>query len=159
MTIPLALNIITSLVACSVAVIACLQLSTNRQKLRLDLYNRRFDIYVKTIEFYQALSSYDPLNKNEFLEIRKRFSRAVKESQFLFDDASGIFLKLDELHATSFKVSGFKEKGGTVLNAGGHKEFLEMSMAADSVLMQFSKEISILEKAFKKYLNFHKAAG
>ena len=43
------------IMAIFLAYIAYQQMVTNRNKLRLDLYNKRFEVYSVALEFYQEL--------------------------------------------------------------------------------------------------------
>lgn len=149
----------TLLIAASVAYFAFLQWKTNKEKLRLDLYNRRFEIYVRTLEFYAALSDYKPTdNQKEFQEIRLSFFKSYREAQFLFDENSGIYKMLLRLHRISFKITGFKEDGKTLADSGCHEELTKMNEEAHDNMMMFAIYIEELEKAISPYLNFHKIA-
>jgi hypothetical protein len=87
----------------------------SREKLRLDLYNRRFDVYLKTLDFWYALSRWKPTDKEilscnlvdspELSDSQIAFIKASRESQFLFDDSSGMgpqrliyFYKVQDRH-------------------------------------------------------------
>ena len=37
----------------------------SREKLRLDLYNRRFDIYLRTLDFWHALGDWKPTDQEK----------------------------------------------------------------------------------------------
>jgi hypothetical protein len=93
---------------CGVAItgyIAFRQLETNKEKLRLDLYNKRFEILEKTIKFSQAISSYVKYNEeNKFDDIFEDFIKAKIESKFLFKENSGIYQILEKFHEIAFKV-------------------------------------------------------
>lgn len=48
-------GIATVAIAIYVAFVGTFQWITAREKLRLDLYDRRFDVYARTVEFMQSL--------------------------------------------------------------------------------------------------------
>ena len=80
--------------------VAILAFTVASEKFRLDLYNKRFDIYVRTVRFYQALMS----SKNggeAFSGLRKDFVLAVREPQFLLAPTSGIHALLSQLNTDS----------------------------------------------------------
>jgi hypothetical protein len=58
-----------------------------REKLRLDLYDRRFEIFSSIFDFYNAMISWTGTLEQE--EARARFFRAYQESGFLFTRESG----------------------------------------------------------------------
>jgi hypothetical protein len=146
------------LIAAFVAWVAYQQWKTNKEKLRLDLYNRRFDIYAKTVSFYQALLDFDALNKaGIFSRLHKEFITAQRESQFLFDRSSGIFEILKDLHLATFKITGFKEHGEEFAGPGTQNEYQKMQKEMLNAYSQFEKSIEKLESKIARYLNFHKA--
>ena len=58
----------------------------NAEKLRLDLYNRRFEVYTKTMRLFHALLNLERSYKDgSFSELRDAFIISWRESQFLFD--------------------------------------------------------------------------
>jgi hypothetical protein len=78
--------------------IAYQQWRTNLDKTRIDMFQQRYDVYEKTIEFLQASGTGQLTG-----EIRDSFLAAVVKSQFLFDrDLYGF---LDELHRDGMSVA------------------------------------------------------
>jgi len=69
---------------------------THRERLKLDLYKRRFDIYSRTLDLYHAFSDWTPSeteknsmslkNPSELRKAQQAFIKASREAQFLFDD-------------------------------------------------------------------------
>ena len=68
-------------------------------KVRLDLYNRRFQIFVSIFDFYEALIGWE--GTPEQREAQARFFRAYQELGFLFSKESGIEDILEKLHKES----------------------------------------------------------
>ena len=91
------------LISGAVAYIAWAQHETNKSKLRLDLYNRRFAIYHKTVSYYLAcMKPRNPTVENEtcdesFRECMSEFVIAYRESVFLFGTESTVYKKLTEV--------------------------------------------------------------
>jgi hypothetical protein len=97
------------LIALAVGIVAYQQWKTAQEKLRLDLYNRRFDVYSATIDLIQAMmvwASLDPIGR---LETHRLFIKAALESQFLFAGDPSIVALLDEINTNAFIVRGFVE--------------------------------------------------
>lgn len=128
------------------------QLAISKDKIRLDLYQRRFAVYEATLTFYQALmGSSETLKTESFEKIHRDFIKAFRESQFLFDDGSGIFKLLDELHKESFKIIGFKTHDES---KSVPELFTKMYQDSLSALGKLESFITELEKAIGPYLNF-----
>ena len=75
----------------------------NEQKLRLDLYNRRFEVYSRTIDFYQALQKWERSKDNELVELK--FIKAFLESRFLFK--ADVFQMLKEMRMKAAIITTF----------------------------------------------------
>jgi hypothetical protein len=102
-------KIATIVIATFVAFIGAFQWFTAREKLRLDLYDRRFEVYSRTVDLIQATmewSSRDPLMR---LEIHRLFIKAALESRFLFANDPSIAALLDEMNKNTFIIKGFVE--------------------------------------------------
>ncbi|MDR0241198.1 MAG: hypothetical protein LBJ65_06305 [Burkholderia sp.] len=97
----------TILISAYVAWIAYQQHRTNREKLRLDLYDRRFGVYTASIDFYHVLSSYDEANE-QHQEAHRAFVKAMRESRFLFGQDSEIVSILEEMHTRAARIMGYK---------------------------------------------------
>lgn len=142
-------------IAIFVAYIGFRQAAVSREKLRLDLYNKRFEVYETTLSFYQAISSYDGSKDETFKSTHRAFIKAMKESQFLFPPKSNIHEILREMSNDAFKVIGVKEEGAKLAEADP-VEFSKMHTDMLDILTSFSFRIDAIEKAIAPYLNFHK---
>ena len=100
----------TTIVAGYVARISRQQWLTNREKLRLDLYDRRFKIYVRVLEFYNAVILWDGSDEQQGL--KAPYTQAFRESRFLFPKNSGIFSFLDEFSKKSVLHCQFRPVEG-----------------------------------------------
>ena len=143
------------LISALVAWIARQQWRTNREKLRLDLYERRFAVYESTLAFYQALiGGGEPIPSESFSAVQKSFVKSYRESQFLFKPDSGIFALLGEVHSRSFSIIGLKEEGKGLST---HPEtFRKVTAEASETLSFLHRAIEKLEHEIAPYLNFHK---
>jgi hypothetical protein len=148
--------LVTGVVTIFLAYIAYQQWKTNQEKLRLDLYNRRFEVYSNTITFFQFLSELPPGERSdEFKKVHRAFIRSSRESQFLFSNESKVFEILEKIHSDSFKVIGFKAIGTDVSKLGNNEVFTKMQVDANTVLADFDSSIKKLETAMSQYLRFH----
>ena len=96
-------------ISAAVGVIGYFQYAINKSKFRLDLYNRRFSIYEKSLEYFQ--SYYSRHSDPEAVErSSKGFIRAYRESVFLFGADSNVYKTLTELKDTLGFLLQFNEK-------------------------------------------------
>ncbi len=123
------------------------------EKARLDLYNRRFEIFSSLYDFYDAMISWTPTPDSEQIAARKRFHRASQEAEFLFTRESGIAALLDDLNRQGLRVIGFKE------NAGNYKSdpttmHAEFTKSQEIMVKGFDDGLARLKTAIHPYLNF-----
>jgi hypothetical protein len=135
----------------------------NREKLRLDLYAKRFDIYTRTVDFWHLFSEWMPStiehknisleNSPQLKEALASFTKASRESRFLFDNESGIHKLLEQMHTDAIKVIGYKRDMAPHLTGKPEmKDFYD----ANLVLQQrIDAAIPLLEEKLAPYLNFH----
>jgi hypothetical protein len=100
----------TTTVAAYVAVISRRQWQTNNDKLRLDLYDRRFQIYLAVLDFYKALIGWQGTDAQ--VATQMPFLQAYRESVFIFPAKSGVYELLTEfqIHAQNItQYEGFVE--------------------------------------------------
>jgi hypothetical protein len=146
-------GIATVVIAIYVAWIGTFQWFTAREKLRLDLYDRRFDVYLAALDFMQALMMWSSVPDAERLPKRIAFIRASRESRFLFADDPRIFQLLDEFNTRSFKVTGFVEELSKY-SATMPKETIAAYDVKQSSLEWIMASISELETLMMPYLAF-----
>jgi hypothetical protein len=126
-------------------------------KVRLDLYNRRYQIYDSIFDFYNALIGWT--GTPEQRAAQTRFFRASQEAAFLFKPESGIEHTLKTIHTESAKVIGFKEYSEEY-KSGGTAFYLEQFHQAQRVLLvDFDAALVKLKAELPKYLNFHTISG
>jgi hypothetical protein len=125
-------------------------------KIRLDLYNRRFQIFVSIFDFYEALIGWKGTDEQRLA--RARFFKAYQESAFLFKPESRIEEMLKSLFDASGKIIGFKEDSEQ-FKAGGPEFYSEQFNAMNSALGYFDNTLPKLRAAFGDYLNFHSIAS
>ena len=145
-------------IAFYVASVGTFQWFTARDKVRLDLYNRRFDVYTRAIDFMLALLGWTYVTPEDRRAKHNAFMRAVRESRFLFADDPRILALLEELNVRSFKVTGFiGETSPYVFDM--HKESIEAYGENESSLEWITESTSRLETMLVPYLGFRHRAS
>jgi hypothetical protein len=134
----------TLLVALFTLSVALFTLFVNEGKFRLDLYNKRFDIYVRTIRFYEVY--HKPEDEN-FTSLHRDFILGSRESQFLFSPGSGIYNLLYQLNEDSFEIKRWKD-----LPAEEQTKNMEKRSEA---IKRWNVSMPELEAQMAEYLNFH----
>ena len=104
--------ILSTVMAGFIVYIAYQQLDTNRKKLKLDLYNKRFEVYSVALEFYQELTG-----NGASTDLVRKFIKKKEAAQFLFSEDPSIYSLLNEMHEKMAKFEAppymfyDKEKG------------------------------------------------
>ncbi len=134
-------------VAIYVAQISKRQLQTSQEKLRLDLYQRRYEIYLRVLDFHMALWQQDEPKLNV---LHVLFMKAFWESKFLFPKESGIYDFLDNYNTRTSRVRVYRS------------EIPPRSDVSLEERAQLAKDqkwimncIGILDEKLGPYLNFH----
>ncbi|MFB2562951.1 hypothetical protein [Rhizobium sp. IMFF44] len=123
------------------------------ERLRLDLYDRRFKLYSGIFDFYYAMISWEGTLEQK--EARQRFFMAYQESAFLFTKESGIEELLKMLNSEAAKVIGFKENSELYKSdpAFLNEQFLETNRIQLTV---FEDGLAKFKEAIRPYLDFSK---
>ena len=158
-------NIVPWLAVAVSAVAACFAGAAwwiSREKLRLDIYNRRFDVYSRTLDFYHALSEWNPTDAEkkakslqdspELRATQRAFIKASRESQFLFDDDSGVHRQLEQLHNDTMGIIGYKRDIALALNG---PDLVPELREFEARLKRVTDSMPLLENKMSKYLDFH----
>jgi hypothetical protein len=146
-TLGLAVPVLTVLIGASVALIACYQWKTNREKLRLDLYQRRFEIYLRVLDFHFAIWQQDE-PKLDLLHVP--FMKAFWESKFLFPEKSGIYDFLDDYNLRTSRVRVYRSQIPPRSDLTPEER---AQLIKDEIWIKDC--IGILEEKLGPYLNFH----
>lgn len=149
----------TILISAYVAWIAYQQYRTNREKLRLDLYDRRFGVYAASIDFYHALSSYDEANE-QHQEAHRAFVKAMRESRFLFGQESEIVGILEEMHTRAASIMGYKTHGKALRDSDPNesRKWFETQQAA-YIWIGSDQGLLRLEAVLMPFLDFRKTSS
>jgi hypothetical protein len=146
--------IMSSCVATMALWVASRQSKTNMAKLRLDLYDKRFAIYENTLGFFQVLGGgTESLQTDAFVAAQRSFMKSYRESQFLFDDDSGVFELLGKINVDAYKVIASKTRAREM--PGAHA--IKLVAEANDVYATIDKSVNDLERAISPYIRFNKA--
>jgi hypothetical protein len=153
MQLPIVFTIISLLLTASVAVaswyIAHWQASISEEKLRFDLYEKRFSVYSRAVDYLQSLVSWK--GSDEDHAAHRLFIKAKLESVFLFPN-SEIPTLLEKMHLDASKVMGLKEHGKELAaDPPSFTEFYNQGMAG---LSNFGLGVTELQREMAPYLNF-----
>lgn len=137
------------------ATVAQQQADLAGEKLRHDLYNRRFEIFTSIFDFWNAMVSWKETPTPEQQAARQRFFSASEESAFLFTRESGIPELLKMLNKKGNEVIGYKENSGRY--KGDPATIIEQHQkATDIQLKVFEQGLAKVRAAMHPYLDFSK---
>ena len=145
-----------TLIAIFVAFVAYRQWKVARQKLRLDLYNKRFAVFEVTLKLYQESFGETAPSESKYAELHRQFIKAMIEARFLFSGDSGIAELMESFNKSIFIIKGSR----SMIKTQGippeerlkiYNQFLEEQM-------QLSNKIEQLERKMKPYLSFEQLA-
>jgi hypothetical protein len=141
----------TTTVAAYVAVISRRQWKTNQEKLRFDLYDRRFEIYLAVLNYYQALALWD--GSVEQIALQMPFLRAYRESMFLFPPKSGVYEWLTDFQSHAYNITQY-ERFRSIWNNAGILP-IKTTERSDSQAW-ILKSVETLEEKMKPFISFHR---
>jgi hypothetical protein len=144
-------GLLSPIIAIIAVYIAIQQYYINKRKLNLDLYDKRFAIYVILKKFLMTLMEHGGASHNEMVD----FDLETKCAKFIFEE--DINLKIKEIINKTEESNKIKERiepyhsGSKLKDDDNYKVLWSMY----SELNQwFSNERQNLEDSFLKYLNF-----
>jgi hypothetical protein len=151
----------TDLISLAAFVVALFALIINEEKFRLDLYNKRFDIYQRTVQFYQAFANdkfyqaaikpQEPGTAGIFDKLQSDFIIASRESRFLFAPDSGIYDLLLRLNRASLEATLILH----LTKAEAAEEKKEYKKTFHEAVELWTSGMRQLEDLMAPYLNYH----
>jgi hypothetical protein len=124
------------------------------ERFRLDLYNKRFDIYMRTVRFYQSLLKSRDTADEDFSGLRRDFIIAARESRFLFSPESGIHDLLSQLNSDSFAITGQRDMPKGL----PPEQVIENQKQFATAIERWNSSMEPLEARMAPYLNYHYAS-
>lgn len=138
--------IISILMAGFLAYIAYQKLVTNRNKLKFDLYIKRFEVYSVSLIFYQELTA-----AGASKELVREFIEKKEAAKFLFSTEPSIYSLLNEMHDKSFKINAVKtNRDDSAISPAAMDLLVKNATEATS---WFGSAIEDLSKKMEKFLN------
>jgi hypothetical protein len=133
----------------------------NIEKLRLDLYDRRFGVYEKTLTLHTLVSHWSSdasesetgqlKEPPELKEARLNFPKTLAESRFLFSSKSGVAELLQQFYEDVVVMVRYRR-----LHNPRHPEAYEKSHDAYvQSNLRFLKVMEPLRERMARFLNFH----
>jgi hypothetical protein len=145
---------IATVISAVALVVSAFSFFVASERFRLDLYNKRFDIYVRTVTFYQYFMKSETDKTDEhFFKLTSDFIIATRESRFLFSPKSGVYDQLNKLKEAYFVIRGNDEltpdgmPTDVLLNR--HKQ------RSDALSLWNFGGIERLEDLMSPYLDYH----
>lgn len=146
---------IVAIVGVATLLVAIAQMKIASAKVKLDLYNKRFNVYLATLEYYQ--SAYGKI-EGSMRAKSVQFVKCYRESQFLFDKDDKIFETLNRIMTHGNQILVYEETQSGSTNVSQETAYLlhEKSVEARSA---FEKDLILLEEQLAKYINFKTISG
>jgi hypothetical protein len=126
-------------------------------KIRLDLYNKRFSVYTAALEYYQSVwwGTLDDVNEKAHV-----FTKAYRESLFLFSSNDGVYEILSRIQQNGGAIRGYlqhkQEKNPGTSDSDTTAVLHERNVEGRA---EFEKNLNLLEKKIEKYLRFKAISG
>ena len=127
-------------------------------KVRLDLYNKRFEVFKAALAYHNAIWYGD---HEKVKEVGNAFIIYFRESKFLFEKESGIYATLEKMKDSGGVVHGFLVQESLRLN-GAHDNADQMGALHESCTKArdgFRDLLTQLEDQLGSYINFRNASG
>ncbi len=142
--------------------VAFSQMRIASAKTRLDLYNKRFSIYLVALDYYQSLwREHSEDSVQDIKEKAVAFTKAYRESQFLFDADSGIYKILGEIQQHGGTMSYYIKRRVEcdAKNVEDRSDLQALLNAYNESFPLFEMKLKVLEIKMKKYLDFSNING
>ena len=150
------ISVVGSVVGLVALTVAWSQMRIASAKVKLDLYNKRFNVYLATLEYYQ--SAYGKV-EGSMRAKSVEFVKCYRESQFLFNKKHGIYDTLSRIMASGNQILVYEDAiSGAKSNISPEtkKILLENSVGAR---LNFEVDLQVLEKQIARYINFRVVRG
>lgn len=149
-------SVVGAVVGLIALTVAWSQMKIASAKAKLDLYNKRFGVYLAALEYYQCAISEA---RKELREKANKLTHAFRESKFLFDAKDGIYETLARIQKNGGVVRVYDDfqKDGNAYKHNNATATLQDKYA--TALQNMEKDILALEEQLKDYLSFYNVRG
>lgn len=139
--------LLTPVIAVLAVYIAYQQYLTNKQKLRLDLYDKRFKVFLALMSLLSSIMRQANVKQEELAQ----YNADTNESVFLFDEELVGYLRLVRKEAV--RLMNLKDKlYNSDLPVG--EERSQCAAECSQVLSWLLDQFEVSQKTFAKYLAF-----
>jgi hypothetical protein len=151
------ISIAAALISVATFTVGYSQMKIASAKVRLDLYNKRFNVYLSALEYYQAMWKQ---TDDDLKQKGAEFIKCYRESLFLFSTKDGVYETLTKIKNSGSVVSNYEnlKQADSGINSHGpnmdilHKKSVE---AREKI----GNDLQELEKQLEKYINFRVVDG
>lgn len=145
-------SVATVCIAGFVAFIGFHQWRISKDKLRLDLFNRRFDIYLRVLDYFIGLSgTHNTPGPPKELE---PFIKAVRESRFMFPQDSEVYQHLEEFRVRTNEVGNYTSS--LTILSDMPEERAKLTQRQISNTAWLNGAMVTLEDKMKPYMSFER---
>lgn len=137
--------IVSTIITVVVAFILYEQKEIKKYQLKLDLYEKRYKMYVIIVEYLARIARETTIENKHYFEFRIK----TNEATFFFDDDIKELIK--EIGDKSLDLKQLYKKTENGLN---HNELNETEKAHSELTKWFGHKLDTLAGKFEKYLSF-----
>ncbi len=134
--------VLSSVMSIFLGYVAYQQHKTNRDRLKHEFYQKRFEVYQRTLTLYQMLEQGIPDNQTH-----RHFIESSEAAYFLFPNNREIYDILKRINANSFIIIGFRK------SINPHPDSLKDAKENIQALRDISKDVEHLRLQLEPYLN------
>ncbi len=151
------LSIAAATVALATLVVGYSQMRIASAKVKLDLYNKRFAVYLSALEYYQCTWGQRDGTKEKAAE----FIKSYRESQFLFFRSDGIYDTLTRIKDNASRVVSYDESR----KEGDDEKKLEGTFShtvheqTELARRELAEDLLLLEEQMNDYIDFKVVEG
>jgi hypothetical protein len=143
---------VVAVVGVMTLVVGIAQMKIASAKVKLDLYNKRFNVYLATLECYQEIYGKDIVK----YELKyDEFVKCYREAQFLFDKKDQIFEALGRIMKHSGDILVCDKK----IRVSDEEAAIILNQKREEARLAFGNELMSLEKQLAKYISFKTVTG
>lgn len=150
------LSISAALVSLATLSIGYTQMKIASAKVKLDLYNKRFNVYLSALEYYQAMWKQTDV---DLKEKAAEFIKCYRESLFLFSEKDGIHQTLTKIKDRAAIVSAYDEWKKSESNGHSIGNMNVLSEKSVDARQGIGEDLQVLERQMAKYIDFKVVRG
>ncbi|CRM23895.1 hypothetical protein [Pseudomonas sp. 8 R 14] len=149
------LSVTAAMVSIATFVVGYTQMRIASAKVRLELYNKRFNIFLSALEYYQAVWE----KGDGSINIKSaEFVKCYRESQFLFSDKDGVYDTLTKIMSFGSALENNREIR-EVDPISNHSNPIPLRDKGYDARDRMGEELKKLEKQMAKYIDFKVVRG